>query len=73
MQCIVSQVGGSSDLMSGDSHEQLLVVSPGEQQASGRQTQDTVLVSAGLQREHLQLLLTPPPITHSLQHIHLKY
>lgn len=58
MQCIISQVGGSSDLMCGDSHQQLLVVSPGEQQTASRQAQDTVLVHAGLQRQHLQLLLT---------------
>lgn len=58
MQCIISQVGGSSDLMRGDSHQQLLVVSPGEQQTASRQAQDTVLVHAGLQRQHLQLLLT---------------
>lgn len=44
--------------MRGDSHQQLLVVPPGEQQAAGGQAQDAVLLHAGLQRQHLQLLLT---------------
>lgn len=58
MQRIVSQVGGSSDLVRWDPHQQLLVVPPGEQQTAGGQTQDAVLIHARLQRQHLQLLLT---------------
>lgn len=57
MQCIVSQVGGSGDLVRGDPHQKLLVVPPSEQQAASRQAEDTVLVNAGLQGQHLQLLL----------------
>lgn len=58
MQRIVSQVGGSSDLMCGNPHQQLLVVPPCEQQTASGQTQNAVLIHAGLQREQLQLLLT---------------
>lgn len=61
VQRVVSQVGGSSDLVRGNPHQQLLVISPGQQQAASRQTQDTVLIDAGLQRQHLQLLLTNTP------------
>lgn len=56
VQRVVSQVGGSSDLMRGNPHQQLLVIPPRQQQTAGRQTQDAVLINAGLQRQHLQLL-----------------
>lgn len=58
VQRVVSQVGGSSDLMRGNPHQQLLVIPPCQQQTASRQTQDAVLINAGLQRQHLQLLLT---------------
>ncbi len=58
VQRIVSQVGGSSDLMCGNPHQQLLIVSPRQQQTASRQTQNTVLIDTGLQRKNLQLLLT---------------
>lgn len=58
VQRVVSQVGGSSDFMCGDPHEQLLVVSPCQQQTASRQTQYAVLIDARFQRQHLQLLLT---------------
>lgn len=58
VQRVVPQVGGGGDLMRGDPHQQLLVIPPGEQQTAGRQAQDAVLIDAGLQRQHLQLLLT---------------
>lgn len=58
VQCVVSQVGGSSDLMRGNPHQQLLVIPPRQQQTASRQTHDAVLINAGLQRQHLQLLLT---------------
>lgn len=56
MQCVVSQVGGGGDLVCGNPHQQLLVVSPRQQQTASRQTEDTVLIHARLQRQHLQLL-----------------
>lgn len=34
VQCVISQVGGGSDLVRGDSHQQLLVVSPRQQQTA---------------------------------------
>lgn len=34
VQCIISQVGSGSDLVCGDPHQQLLVVSPCEQQTA---------------------------------------
>ena len=56
VQGVVSQVGGGGELVRWDPHQQLLVVAPGEQQAAGGQTQDTVLIDAGPRRQHLQLL-----------------
>lgn len=56
VQGIITQVGGCGDLMCGDAQDQLLVVTPGEQQAAGRQAQDAVLLRGRLQRQLLQLL-----------------
>ena len=56
MQCVVPQVGGSSDLVCGDAQEEFLVVPPGEQQTAGRQAQDAVLLRARLQGQELQSL-----------------
>lgn len=58
MQRVVSQVGGGGDLVRWDPHQQLLVVSPRQQQAASGQTQDAVLIHAGFQRQHFKLLLT---------------
>lgn len=56
VQGIITQVGGCSDLMRGDAQDQLLIVTPGEQQAAGRQAQDAVLLRGRLQGQLLQLL-----------------
>lgn len=56
MQSIVAQVGGGGDLVGGDAQDQLLVVSPGEQQAAGGEAEDAVLLRRRLQWQLLQLL-----------------
>lgn len=56
VQRVVLQVGGGGDLVRGDAQDELLVVTPGEQQAARRQAQDAVLLCGGLQRQLLQLL-----------------
>jgi hypothetical protein len=40
----------------GDAQDELLIVTPGEEQATGRQAQDAVLLRRRLQRQLPQLL-----------------
>jgi hypothetical protein len=56
VQRIVLQVGGGGDLVRGDAQDELLIVTPGEEQATGRQAQDAVLLRRRLQRQLPQLL-----------------
>lgn len=56
VQGIIPQVGGGSDLMGGDPQDELLIVSPGEKEAAGRQAQDAVLLRGCLEGQFLQLL-----------------
>lgn len=73
MQCVIPQVGGSGNLVRGDPHQQLLIVPPGEQEAASRQAEDAILVQAGFQGQHLQLLLnTTETFRQELHSAHLQ-
>lgn len=52
VQCIIPQVGGSSDFMCGDSQQEFLIVS----QVSIRQDENAIMFHTGLQRHNPQLL-----------------